>query len=186
MLRAFRRVAAAIPRARLVLAGQANAHILPRLAGRLGIADRVEFLGYRPDAAMPAVYRQASVFVIPSDQEGLCIAGLEAMACGLPVISTRCGGPEAFVIHGETGLLVSRDNEVELANSLTLLLADEDYRKRLGRQARALVQREYSYDVFACHLRKVYAQVWPNGFPFDTSSCAGRTAFPSPPQARES
>ena len=46
------------------------------------------------------------LFVIPSHQEGLCISALEAMACGVPVVSTRCGGPEDFVLPDRTGLLV--------------------------------------------------------------------------------
>jgi glycosyltransferase involved in cell wall biosynthesis len=113
---------------------------------------------------MPAVYQEASVFAIPSDQEGLCIAGLEAMACGLPVVSTRCGGPEAFVRHGKTGLLVAGHSETELATALQALLTDQEGRQRLGRQARALVEREYSYALFARQLRDVYARVWPGLF----------------------
>ena len=51
------------------------------------------------------------MFVIPSHQEGLCIAALEAMACGCPVVSTRCGGPEEFVVEGRTGYLVPASPE---------------------------------------------------------------------------
>ncbi len=161
LLRAFARIAPSLPAARLVLAGKAGPAYLPHLVSQLGLQGRVDFLGYRPDADLPGIYHQASVFAIPSDQEGLCIAGLEAMASGLPVVSTRCGGPEAFVVHGQTGLLVSPHAEAELADALFHLLSDETVRRRLGRQARALVERDYTFRVFARHLRKVYDQVWP-------------------------
>src|SRR5205823_6094401 len=145
LLRAFARLAPSLPAARLVLAGKASSAYLPRLVGQLGLEGRVDFLGYRPDAEMPGIYRQASVFAIPSDQEGLCIAGLEAMASGLPVVSTRCGGPEAFVVHGQTGLLVSPHAETELADALYHLLTDETARRRMARQARGLVERDYTF-----------------------------------------
>ncbi len=164
LLRAFARIAPSLPAARLVLAGETSPAHLPRLLSPLGVEGRVEFLGYRPDEEMPAIYRQASVFAIPSDQEGLCIAGLEAMASGLPVVSTRCGGPEAFVVHGQTGLLVSPHAEAEMADALYQLLTNDDLRRRLGRQARALVECDYSFRVFGRHLREVYGRVWPGVF----------------------
>jgi glycosyltransferase involved in cell wall biosynthesis len=165
LLRAFARIAPSLPEARLVLPGEAHPDNLPRLAAQMGLARRVDFLGHRPDVDLPSIYRQASVFVIPSDQEGLCIAGLEAMACGLPVVSTRCGGPEAFVQHEQTGLLVARDGETELADALYHLLTADEVRHRLGRQARALVEGDYSFAAFARHIRRVYTRVWPGLFP---------------------
>jgi glycosyltransferase involved in cell wall biosynthesis len=161
LLRAFARIAPSLPTARLLLAGKAGLSYFSHLMGQFGLEGRVDFLGYRPDAEMPGIYRQASVFAIPSDQEGLCIAGLEAMASGVPVVSTRCGGPEAFVVHGQTGLLVGPHAERELADALFHLLTDDTVRRRLGRQARALVERDYTFKVFARHLRRVYDQVWP-------------------------
>ncbi len=161
LLRAFGRIAPSLPDARLLLAGETNLPTLPRLAKELGLESRVEFLGHRPAADLPAIYHRASVFAIPSDQEGLCVAGLEAMSCGLPVVSTRCGGPEGFVLPGETGLLVTPHAEVEMADALHHLLTDQDARGRMGRQARALVEKDYSFDVFGRRLREVYSRVWP-------------------------
>jgi glycosyltransferase involved in cell wall biosynthesis len=164
LVRAFARIASSLPEARLVLVGQSDRATIPRLANQLGIGDQVDFLGYLPDVDLPSIYRQARVFAIPSDQEGLCIAGLEAMACGLPVVSTRCGGPQAFVHHGETGLLVSPHAEAELADALYHLLTNEAACRRLGQQARALVERDYSFGAFGRHLKEVYARVWPEVF----------------------
>jgi glycosyltransferase involved in cell wall biosynthesis len=161
LLRAFARIAQSTPHARLVLVGEGDFSALRTLAGQLGIGAQVDFAGWRADADLPALYRQASVFAIPSDQEGLCIAGLEAMASGLPVVSTRCGGPELFVRPGQTGLLVERHHERQLAEALHSLLVDAAARARLGRQARELVEKEYAPDSFARQMRQVYAAVWP-------------------------
>src|SRR5439155_5625750 len=105
LLRAFARLARSVPQARLRLLGPGLECMAP-LTRTLGIQEQVESLGFVDAAQLPELLRQASVFAIPSDQEGLCISALEGMACGLPVVSTRCGGPEAFVLPGQTGLLV--------------------------------------------------------------------------------
>src|SRR5262249_50102308 len=87
--------------------------------------------------------RTIDVFVVPSHQEGLCIAALEAMACGCPVVSTRCGGPEEFVLHDETGFLVGFD-PVEMADAILRILNTPQLRRRLGGAAREKVMRDYS------------------------------------------
>jgi glycosyltransferase involved in cell wall biosynthesis len=163
LLRAFARMAPRLPEARLLLVGEADAAEIDRAVAGLGLSGRVEFAGPRPLAEMPAVYRRATVFAIPSDQEGLGIVGLEAMACGLPVVSTRCGGPQAFVIPGQTGILVNLNDEAQMADALYALLSDPATCQRMGQQARRLVEREYSPDHFAEQLREVYSTVWPHG-----------------------
>ena len=165
LVRAFARIADKMPDARLLLIGECDAADLARLAGEQNLSGRVELLGPRPHAEMASWYRQATVFAIPSAQEGLGIAGLEAMACGLPVVSTRCGGPETFVIPGKTGFLVDVNDESQLADALGYLLQDETARRRMGEQARRLIEEEYSPQGFARQLREVYADVWPGVFP---------------------
>ena len=83
------------------------------------------------------------VFVIPSHQEGLCIAALEAMASGCPAVSTRCGGPEDFVIEGQTGHLVA-STPVALAAAVSSIVLDRGRREDLGQAARSLVMARYS------------------------------------------
>jgi len=82
------------------------------------------------------------VFVIPSHQEGLCIAALEAMACGCPVISTRCGGPEEFVSDGDTGYLVDADPKV-MADTIERIVNNRSLRKSLSVNARSKVEKDY-------------------------------------------
>ena len=161
LLRAFARITPALPDVRLLLVGEGDFDALRRLADQLGLGGRADFVSFCAATDLPELYRSASVYAIPSDQEGLGIAGLEAMASGLPVVSTRCGGPEAFVLPEKTGLLVERHDERQLADALHHLLTDHAARARMGRQARELVELEYAPAAFARQMRQVYAAVWP-------------------------
>ncbi len=109
----------------------------------LGLGGQIEFLPYlsRPD--LRDRLRTLDVFALPSHQEGLCIAALEAMACGCPVVSTRCGGPEEFVIDGETGFLVDFDAG-DMVSALTRIVADRALRTLLASGARQRVEQHYT------------------------------------------
>jgi glycosyltransferase involved in cell wall biosynthesis len=118
---------------------------LRRSVEQLELGDAVEFSPYVRPEKLRDLLRTLDVFVVPSYQEGLCIAALEAMGCGCPVISTRCGGPEEFVIDGETGFLIDFD-PAEMADAVTRIISNEVMRQRLAQEARALVLRNYSVD----------------------------------------
>jgi glycosyltransferase involved in cell wall biosynthesis len=126
----------------LLIGGEPD-HGLYRRLEQLEIADAVEFSPHMGPQKLRDLLRTLDVFVIPSRQEGLCIAALEAMACGCPLVSTRCGGPEEFIINGETGFLVGFD-PVEMADAITRIIGNEFLRQRLAEAARALVLRNYS------------------------------------------
>ena len=128
-----------------LLIGSGPDQKLRRRVEQLGLADAVEFSPYVGPEKLRDLLRTLDVFVVPSHQEGLCIAALEAMGCGCPVISTRCGGPEEFVIDGETGFLVNSD-PVEMADAVTRIISNEVMRQRLAQEARALVLGNYSID----------------------------------------
>jgi glycosyltransferase involved in cell wall biosynthesis len=114
------------------------------LAAR-GVDAAVRVVGRLEHPQLAEVLQTADVFVLPSYQEGLCIAALEAMACGCPVISTRCGGPEEFVLDSETGYLVDFA-PMSIAARVADLVRDRSLRDRLGQQARTLVLKRYSQD----------------------------------------
>jgi glycosyltransferase involved in cell wall biosynthesis len=126
----------------LLIGGSADQKLLRRVE-QLGIQDAVEFSPYVGPERLVDLLRTLDVFVLPSHQEGLCIAALEAMACGCPVVSTRCGGPEEFVVDGETGFLVGAD-PAEMADAVIRVLGNDVLRKRLAEGARDLVMRNYS------------------------------------------
>ena len=68
-----------------------------REAERLGVTDRVRFVDEVPNSELPGRLAEADLFVLPSYSEGLPVSPLEALACGLPLVTTRCGGPEEVV-----------------------------------------------------------------------------------------
>jgi len=126
---------------------------LGRLVEKLHLASRVEFLGRVPSDALPEVYRNAHIFVMPAREEparasleGFGIVYLEASASGLPVIAGRSGGTGEAVRDCETGLLVEPDNPQELAVAIRTLLNDPRLRQRMGQAGRRWVEEEMNWD----------------------------------------
>ena len=127
------------------------------LAKAYGVEDKVEFLGVVPEDVKIELYRRAKIVVVPSIlNESFGIVALEAMAAGRPVIASRVGGLEDIVVNGETGVLVEPGSEEQLAEAIELLLDDEPYRRRLGANARRVVEERYSWDVVLDRIVDVY------------------------------
>lgn len=116
---------------------------LTSLIRRLGIERAVTIRGYMSHDELAQRLRRFDVFAIPSQQEGLCIAALEALACGCPVVSTRCGGPEEFVLEGRTGTLVQSD-PADMAAAIARIVGDRELRAHLAAGAVSLVRERYS------------------------------------------
>jgi GalNAc-alpha-(1->4)-GalNAc-alpha-(1->3)-diNAcBac-PP-undecaprenol alpha-1,4-N-acetyl-D-galactosaminyltransferase len=113
---------------------------LEALAARLGIASAVRLPGYVRDATR--VLREGDLFVLPSRYEGFPNALLEAMGCGLAVISTDCpSGPAEIVRHGIDGLLIPPGDVDALSVAMRQLIATPDDRRRLGSRAVEVVER---------------------------------------------
>lgn len=139
LIRAFAKVAPKFPEHKLVIYGQGGLlESYESLAKELGVADRVEFPGFATD--MPAQLEKAGMFVLSSDFEGMPNALMEAMASGLPCVSTDCGGGGAkFLIQdGENGLLVPQKDVDAMAQAMDKILSDQEFAKKLGENARAL------------------------------------------------
>jgi D-inositol-3-phosphate glycosyltransferase len=127
----------------LWLAGPAD-NAAAQWASRLRSARSIRFLGTRNAQELTELYRNALFFVLSSDEEGLGIVILEAMASGLPVISTRSGGPESIVDHGQTGLLVPLGAREELASAMDQLTSSAGLRLAMARQARLVALKRFS------------------------------------------
>lgn len=158
LIRAWEQVWRVHPRAHLVLLGEdQEGGKLQKLAGDLGIERSVHFLGHI-EPALPYL-RAADLFVLPSFFEGLSNALLEAMACGLPVITTNIGGTCEVIRPGLDGLLVEPGDQAALAERLIDVLGDEALAERLSRQARQRVEEEYTADRTAARYAALYARL---------------------------
>jgi glycosyltransferase involved in cell wall biosynthesis len=124
------------------------------LCQRLGIADRVEFLGYRDD--VPEILAQTDISVLTSIKEGVPRAMMESMAMALPTVATRIAGNVDVVRDGETGFLVDVDDCVGLADRLERLMADPALRARMGARGREVVLQEFDEDRIIESLGHVY------------------------------
>jgi rhamnosyl/mannosyltransferase len=122
--------------ARLLIGGSGPEQArLAAQAAALGVADRVHFLGDIPDAELPALYRAADIFVMPAHlrAEALGLAQIEALASGVPCVSTELGTGTSFANrHGETGLVVPPGDAAALARAINTLLADPGWARRGG------------------------------------------------------
>jgi glycosyltransferase involved in cell wall biosynthesis len=125
------------------LIGESNPQFIRPLLENTGVADIVHVHPYVSREQLSQLLQQLDVFVVPSHQEGLCIAALEAMACGCPVISTRCGGPEEYVTYGETGFLVEAD-PVRMGEAISRVVEDRVLRSRLADGAREVIASRYT------------------------------------------
>ncbi|MCU0227283.1 MAG: glycosyltransferase [Bryobacterales bacterium] len=140
LLEAFHQAFAPDSPWRLLLVGDGSlraaleAHVL-----RLGLQDRVHFLGLQADVA-PAL-AAADLFVLASHWEGAPLAVMEALAAGLPIVATRVGGLPNLVTDGEDGLLAAPHHPVELVGALRALALDPTRRKAMGEAARRNARR---------------------------------------------
>ena len=124
---------------RILLAGTGDAEPqLRQQAHASGLDDHVQFLGFVERDAMPAVYAQADIFCLPSFNEGMSMALLEAMASGLPVVVTETGGMEELL--DGNGLVVPWAAVDRLADALALLISDAQRRADWGQRGRQIAE----------------------------------------------
>jgi glycosyltransferase involved in cell wall biosynthesis len=146
-LRAAALVGQQYPQARFVLVGEGRdgqtLSYLRQLAGTLGIAERVSFPGYR-EHLLP-VYATFDLFVLSSLREGLPNSILEAMALGLPVVTTDVAGAKELVLDGQTGFVVPQRDAHSLAQAILAVLDDERRRRAMGQAGRERVERKFSF-----------------------------------------
>ena len=114
----------------------------------LNIGEHVSFTGWQEHADIIQFYRQADVFVLPSQREGLPNVLLEAMACGLPIVATHVSGTEDLIEEGRNGFLVSPRDPEALAQKLQRLLLDAGLRREMGQASREIVQN-YTWQMCA-------------------------------------
>jgi glycosyltransferase involved in cell wall biosynthesis len=156
--------AGALSRVELDLVGDGPLRAeLERLAADLGLTSRIRFHGDLTEHVVADMLQAADIFVLPSvierngDTEGIPVALMEAMAAGLPVVTSRLSGVPELVRDGETGLLADPGDVPGLADRLTELLADPAAAVARAVTARDLVEREFSLASNSARLATLFA-----------------------------
>lgn len=129
------------------------------LAETLNVGNHVRFLGFIEHEEMPKYYAEADLFVLPSRRESFGLVLAEAMACGLPVVSTTAGAIPEVVEDGVTGILVPSDDPESLADAINSLLGDTGTRKTMGTRGVETVKMHLTWDGVAQRVIGGYRQV---------------------------
>jgi len=147
------------PSARVLLVGDGPERpVLERESERIGVADRLRFVGFFAHERLPAALAHADLLVLPSLYEELGTVLLEAMQAGLPVVASKTGGIPDVVEDGVNGMLVPPGDPEALARAIDRLLADRDLASRLGEGARER-GKDYDWEVLAERVLAVYRGV---------------------------
>lgn len=110
-----------------------------------GDEDKILFLGEKDKEQMPSYLRASDVFVYPSIlSEGVAFSVIEAMSCGLPVVSSNVGGINEVIRNGKSGILVEKENSESLGQAINRLAEDINLRDKLGKEARIEIEKKYS------------------------------------------
>ncbi|MCB8982260.1 MAG: glycosyltransferase [Ardenticatenaceae bacterium] len=153
--------------ARLLIAGDGPMRpAWEALAAELDLGERVTFLGDIGDVDLPRLYAAADVFVLPSNvrAEAFGLVLLEAMASGLPCVTTEVGTGTSFVVQdGQTGLVVPPQDEGALATAVSHLLQHPDLRRQMGQNGRARLLAEFTTPKMVARVEAVYRQLLSGG-----------------------
>lgn len=146
LLDAFAIIAEKLSNVQLLIAGDGPARA--RVEGRAAALKGVTLMGAVKNRSMPGIFRGSSVLASPSVttrkwEEQVGMANIQAMACGLPVVSTACGAIPEYVPDGVAGILVPERNAPALANAILRVLTDEPLRSRLAAAGRKLALDKY-------------------------------------------
>lgn len=128
---------------------------LEHQAAELGLSgEALEFRGLVAD--MPGVYRESDIFALTSDWEGTPNVVLEAMASGLPVVSTKVGGVSDIMADGKSGFIVDGKDEGQILDTILRLVENPTLRENIAKQARSEVENRFALDLLPSYLESLY------------------------------
>ena len=130
--------------------------MLEALASQLAIRDRIEFAGAVGQDRVQSYYEQADILALPSYAEGLPVVLMEAMAMQVPVLASRIAGIPELVDDGESGLLLTPGDSVQLALAIERLSEDPDLREQMGQQAQRKVMTAFNVQDSSAQLKELF------------------------------
>ncbi len=134
---------------------------LMKLVKKKRLKNNVKFTGFIPEEQLPALYSASDVYVLPSLWEVLPISLLEALACGVPLVSSNAGGNAEIVEHGRNGFVFKMRDVSKLAEYTSSLLSDPSLRKRMGKESRRIAEKKFDWDIIARKTYEFYKEVIP-------------------------
>ena len=159
LLMAMSAVVASVPTAKLVFAGEGDIEGARQLAAEIGIGASVTFLGFVRGERKTRELQCTAVLCLPSYDEGVPVALLEAMSNGIHVVATAVGGIPDLICSGENGLLVAPGDIDGLARAIVSLLTNPPFSARIGNAGFAHVERFHGIDRVCDLLHDIYASL---------------------------
>jgi glycosyltransferase involved in cell wall biosynthesis len=142
---------------KLVLAGATPpCEVFWTRARLLGLLEHIEFISNPSLADLISLYQGATCFALSSDEEGFGMVLIEAMACGIPAVSTRCGGPDGIIEDGVDGFLTPLDDAMSFAERLETLCFDRSLNQKMGLRAREKIVAKYELSVAGSRFINLY------------------------------
>lgn len=157
LLRAAALLRERMPGFRFVIAGEAKGPVfrdLLELRDGLGLRDHVHFTGFRED--VPRLMADLDLYVISSRSEGFSLSTVQALGLALPVVATRCGGPEMILEDGRSGVLVEPESPVALADAIERLRRSPEERLRLREEGRRTARERFTVQEQARRYERLY------------------------------
>jgi glycogen(starch) synthase len=159
-VRAFARIAARYPTARMVLAGDGPARAdVEQLVREHGLTDRIELTGWVDPARVQDSINQATALLVPSRREAFGLVALEAAQLGRPVIAARVGGLVEVVADGKTGTLVPAERPEAWAAAMEALLSSRERTEAMGRAARERAGQEFGWAQYVERYEALYRRL---------------------------
>jgi L-malate glycosyltransferase len=166
LIEAVRELSQKYPQIYVTIIGEGSEkESLENLAEKLKIKDKINFLGwvdYKVEyKKIASYYQEASVFVLPSLNEGMSNAMLEALASGLPILATDTGGTRELVQDGENGFIIKMRDSKDIADKIEILIKDENLCRRMGENSRRKAE-SMSWEKVAGEYNDLYKKVISN------------------------
>ena len=159
LIKAFKKLVPKYPNVYLKAMGDGDEKSnLENLTKELGLAENIEFIGRIPREKTTPFYQEASIFVLPSLNEGMSNAMLEALSAGLPLLATDTGGTKEIVEEGKNGFIIKMKDSDDIADKMEILIKNEELRIKMGIESRKKAEK-MSWENVAKDYFDLYGQV---------------------------